>query len=475
MKALKCLLLILSLYISFAAPAALAQYSCLRAPDPIVIEGSIDANDLLQLGRISRDGSASSCTGDASTIQENQILLRRDSHSFVNPYNETVCVRVELDFTGCAGNQTQSAAYSNFAPLSPASNVIGDSGFSTIGRGSYSFSVGPGAAFTVGVNELEANTGCPLYKLKITYLRNCRQAGTDLTNDGKADISVYRPNDNGSVWYTLDSQTEQPVIKAFGTLGDTPTGGSDYTGDGRSDLSVYRNPTHTWYTATSQDNPGANYTAVPWGVAGDKPAAGDFDGDGKNDIAIYRQSEGRFYILRSSDGALRVFQWGNSSDVPVSGDFDGDTITDIAVERHTGGSMQWWVLKSNYNYGFDEVWQWGLATDRAVPGDYDGDSISDVAVFRPSTGIFYVRRSSDFQMQAFKWGVNGDVPQPADYDGDLKQDFAVYRPSNATWYINNSASGTSRIIHWGAQFDQPMTTAYRIPGAIEVAQTLTSE
>jgi hypothetical protein len=118
---------------------------------------------------------------------------------------------------------------------------------------------------------------------------------------------------------------------------------------------------------------------------------------------------------------------------------------------------------------------WGIPSDRYVPGDYDGDAISDVAVFRPSTGIFYVRRSSDAQMQAFKWGVSGDVPQPADYDGDKKQDFAVYRPSNATWYIYNSASDTSRIVNWGLQFDQPMTTSYRILGAQPIMQSLTSE
>jgi hypothetical protein len=467
MKAIKCLLAITLIFVSFAAPSASAQYACVRGENPIMIEGSLNSDDLAQLGRLTRDGRPSSCSGDTGTL-ENSLFLRRDTHSFVNPYNETVCVRVEMDFSACAGNQMQSAAYSNFVPLSPASNVIGDSGYSTINKGSYSFSVGPGAAFAVGVNEVEQNTGCPLYKLKVTYLRNCRQAGTDLTNDGKADITVYRPRPTGSGWYTLDSATDQPIIRSFGLSGDVPTGGSDYTGDGRSDLSVYRTENRNWFFANNPETPGVGYTAVPWGVAGDKPAVGDYDADGKNDIAIYRQSEGRFYILRSSDGALRVFQWGSQNDVPVSGDFDGDNATDIAIERHTGGSMQWWILKSNYNYGFNEVMQWGLSNDVSVPGDYDGDAISDAAVFRPSTGIFYVRRSSDFQMQAFKWGTSGDVPQPADYDGDLKQDFAVFRPSNGTWYINNSASGTSRIVQWGTNSDQPMTTAYQVPSSLLV-------
>ena len=449
----------------------MAQYSCVRAADPVLIEGSITGDDLAQLGRITRDGKPSSCAGDTANL-ENSTFLRRDTHNFVNPYNETVCVRVEQDYTGCAGNQTQSVAYSTFNPLAPATNVIGDAGYSTINKGSYSFSVGPNAAFTIGVNEIEQSTGCPLYKLKVTYLRNCRQAGTDLTNDGRADITVYRTTPVGATWYSLDSETDQAVIRNFGNQGDIPTGGNDYTGDGKYDLSVYRGLTNTWFYATNPDAPGTNFVASPWGVTGDKVVPGDFDGDGKNDIAVFRPSEGKFYILRSVDGALQTMQWGGLNDNPISGDFDGDTVTDIAIERQNGGGKFWWILKSNYGYGFHQVVHWGITFDRPVPGDYDGDSISDVAVFRPSTGIFYVLRSSDQQMHAFKWGVDGDVPQPADYDGDLKQDFAVYRPSNATWYIHNSGTGTSRAVNWGLQFDQPMTTAYRILGAQQAQPTL---
>lgn len=452
----------------------MAQYACVRAVDPVIIEGSIATGDGQQLGRITRDGSPSSCTGDDAQL-ENGIAVRRDTHNFVNPYNETVCVRVEQDFTGCDGNQTQSVAYSNFNPLTPATNVIGDGGYSTINKGSYSFSVGPNASFSIGVNELLAGTGCPLYKLKITYLRNCRQAGTDLTNDGRADITVYRPGEPTSTWYSLDSETGGPVIRSFGRLGDVPTGGSDYTGDGISDLSVYRATNSSWYYATNPETPGTSFTATPWGVFGDKIIPGDFDADGRSDIAIFRPSEGTFYILRSSDGALQTHTWGTLNDTPVSGDFDGDTATDIAIVRNVDGQMQWWLLKSNYQYGFDDVHTWGLSTDRLVPADYDGDGLTDLGVWRPSEGMFYIRRTSDFQLQAFRWGVSGDVPQPADYDGDMKQDFAVYRPSNGTWYIHNSETGTSRIVNWGLQFDQPMSTAYLIPGPQQIAQTLTSE
>jgi hypothetical protein len=415
---------------------------------------------MAQLGRITRDGKPSTCLGDAAAL-ENNAFLRRDTHNFVNPYSETVCVRVEIDFSACAGNQTQSAAYSNFNPLQPAANVIGDMGYSTINKGSYSFSVGPNASFVVGVNEVEQNTGCPLYKLKVTYLRNCRQSGTDITNDGRADIAIYRPSAI-SKWWIINSEGNEQLVRDFGTVGDIVTGGSDYTGDGKSDLSVYRPSTNTWYYGADQNSPGTNFVGMPWGTAGDRAVPGDFDADGRNDITVFRPLEGKFHILRSSDLSYQGIQWGQNHDVPVVGDFDGDTATDIAVVRPTSEGYVWWVLKSNYNYGFHFGQTWGLPTDKLVPADYDGDSMTDLAVWRPSTGEFFVRRSTDHTMAAFRWGMQGDIPQPADYDGDLKHDFAVFRPSDGTWYIHNSDTGTTKSIPWGQQGDQPIASPYRI-------------
>jgi hypothetical protein len=452
----------LILTITFAfAPAANAQYVCQFAPNPVVIQGSINAGDVQQSGRISRDGNPSTCQGDNTLALENNDTLRRDTHNFTNPYNENVCVKVEQDFSACAGNQTQSAAYSSFNPANPSANILGDAGYSTINKGSYSFGVGPSANFAININEVEQNTGCPLYKLKVSYLRNCRQSGFDRTNDGKADVTVYRPS-SISKWYSLDSETNENVVRDFGTVGDLVTGGSDYTGDGRSDVSVYRPSTNTWYYGTDQTTPGQNFNAAPWGATNDRAVAGDYDGDGKNDVTVWRPSEGNFYVLRSSDNSFQAFHWGQANDIPISGDFDGDNVSDFAIVRQTSGGSIWYIQKSNYSYGFKQVIQWGLPTDKLVPADYDGDAITDIAVWRPSEGMFYVRRSSDLGLHAFRWGTQGDIPQPADYDGDKKHDFAVWRPSNGTWYIYNSATATYKILSWGQQGDQPITVAYRI-------------
>lgn len=437
-----------------------AQLVCQRAPAPIMITGAITGADGQQTGRISRDGVPSTCTASANGV-ENATPIHRDAYGFTNPFNETVCVRVEQDFSGCGGNQTMSEAYANYNPAAPGTSVIGDPGFSTINRGSYDFSVGPNANFTIVVHEVDSNLGCPAYNLKVTYFRNCRQAGFDRTNDGRADPTVYRTSAS-SQWYSLDSSSNDVIARQFGTVGDVVTGGSDYTGDGRTDLSVYRTALNTWYYGLDQDNPSINFQTVPFGTTGDRAVPGDYDGDGLNDVALWRSSDQNYYVLRSSDGTFQTFHWGLGTDSPVFGDFDGDTVTDFAVVRPGAQGSFWHIQKSNYNYGFTQSIQWGLPTDKLVPADYDGDSITDLAVWRPSEGVFYVRRSSDQVIQAFPWGTQNDTPQPADYDGDRKADFAVYRSSVNQWYIYYSSTGTIRVISFGTTNDIPVTSAYRI-------------
>ncbi|MDQ3043302.1 MAG: VCBS repeat-containing protein [Acidobacteriota bacterium] len=73
--------------------------------------------------------------------------------------------------------------------------------------------------------------------------------------------------------------------------------------------------------------------------------------------------------------------------------------------------------------------QFGISTDKPVVGDYDSDGKANIAVYRPSSGIWYLLRSSQ-GFTAFQWGKATDIPAPADYDGDGKTDTAVYRDSS---------------------------------------------
>ncbi|MCY7347298.1 MAG: FG-GAP-like repeat-containing protein, partial [Pyrinomonadaceae bacterium] len=266
----------------------------------------------------------------------------------------------------------------------------------------------------------------------------------DYDNDGRADLTVWRPS-NGT-WFTLQSSDGGFRAVPFGQNGDRPAPG-DFDGNGQTDYTVFRPSDGVWYTLF---NPALNFHAQAWGISTDLPIPGDFNGDGIDDITIWRSSTGTFHSF-FSNGVPFSFQWGQSGDRPVSGDFDGDGRNDFAIYR--GGD---WYIRNSRNNALTAV-TFGLATDQPVPADYDGDGKTDIAVFRPSNGTWYLLRSgAGNALAAAQFGQSGDTPVPADYDGDGHADIAVYR--GGTWFLQRSTAGFTGVA-FGAASDVPIPAA----------------
>ncbi len=144
-------------------------------------------------------------------------------------------------------------------------------------------------------------------------------------------------------------------------------------------------------------------------------------------------------------------------------DFDGDARTDISIFRPSSG--QWWLNRSTAGL---IVHTFGNSADNLAPADFTGDGKTDVAIFRPSDGSWYVLRSEDSTFYSFPFGTSGDIPVPADYDGDAKADAAVFRPSSATWFIQRSSGGTT-IAGFGSSTDFPVPADYDGDGKADIA------
>jgi hypothetical protein len=106
-----------------------------------------------------------------------------------------------------------------------------------------------------------------------------------------------------------------------------------------------------------------------------------------------------------------------------------------------------------------DIAPFGLPTDVPVSGDYDGDGRADIAVFRPSTGVWYLLRSTA-GFSAVHFGLTGDTPMQADFDGDGRADISVFRPSSKVWYHLRSSDGGFNARLFGELLERPVPSIY---------------
>ncbi len=146
-------------------------------------------------------------------------------------------------------------------------------------------------------------------------------------------------------------------------------------------------------------------------------------------------------------------------------EFDGDGISDLAVWRPTSGV--WYVDRSSD--GGTNALQFGgdAFGDVAVPGNFDGDQKTDYAVYR--NGTWYVRQSSDGQVRVVQFGIAGDTPVSGDFDGDGKTDLAVWRPVSGVWHLLRSGDGGYETRQFGLDGDTPLCGDFDGDGKADLA------
>jgi hypothetical protein len=304
----------------------------------------------------------------------------------------------------------------------------------------YRIGVMPVSGYITPVNEYVKVYPTCTTTHEFRFFETMTMAGSDFDGDGKANLSVFRP-DSGE-WLV---EGQNPVN--FGGKNDKPVPG-DYNGDGNLDIAFFREANGMWFLHGMGN--------VKLGQPGDIPVPADYNGDGTTDIAVFRPSEGKWIF--QSGGEL---SFGVQDDIPVPADYDGDGQADVAVYRPNEG--KWYLMVPQYdnpeltfdgpslNAPISEPFRnapldpanprpdistlittitMGGAGMLPIPADYNGDGKVDAAMYDPQTGSWWLNGEIFAQ-----FGQPGDIPVPGDYNGDGKTDIAVFSPDKGKWIV----------------------------------------
>ena len=135
------------------------------------IQGTLEATDLTQTGRLVRASPASSC-GEVKPCPGvfGTDSLNYDQYQFFNNTDRAQCVTVTVDTGACVdpGSLHSSAFLGWYDPANLCTNYLGDIGGSPWPVGSYSFDVPAWQTYTVVVSEVAIEPVCPGYTLTVS-------------------------------------------------------------------------------------------------------------------------------------------------------------------------------------------------------------------------------------------------------------------------------------------------------------------
>jgi len=199
-------------------------------------QGSLAAGDLVQSGRLVRDGfvvqatDTKICPGPNAPSAGSSLFY--DTYTFTN--NNTVAVPVAVTTTSaCGGNIFTSAYTAAYNPADFCANYLADAGFSpsTSGQGpAFSMNVNSGQTITLVVNQTTAGTPCSAYSVLVEGdIRAPLAAGVSVTGHVFGIDNV--PLNKATVTLTNQfGQTRRALTNASGAyVFDDVEAGQTYT------------------------------------------------------------------------------------------------------------------------------------------------------------------------------------------------------------------------------------------------------
>ncbi len=316
---------------------------------------------------------------------------------------------------------------------------------------------------------------------------NIRGRIAKLNADGTLDNSFNPPGGaNGNV-YDIDVQSNGKIVVSggFGALNGSTTRATigRLNADGTLDT-TFAQTTNAAVLSTVIQPDGKILIGGSMSAVGGSPRNGmarlNVDGSIDNTFNAFVNAtvfdmfllpDGRIHVggeFTKINGlsAVRLARLQNSIAPPrTQFDYDGDGKADVSVFRPSTG--MWYILRST-DFGVTQT-QFAIPADIPAPADFDGDGKTDIAIYRPSNGNWWSLSSINGAQINAQLGQTGDIPLPSDFTGDGRADYVVFRPSTGQWLRSSSANGASSNVIFGQAGDKPVIGDFDGDGKSDVA------
>jgi hypothetical protein len=336
---------------------------------------------------------------------EDRTLPTLATPVFLNPFSATSNPRPTFQWTSSPGATSYQFVLTQGASTVFVNSAIFTNSFtptSNLAAGTYSATVQAANVAALDFSHVSSPLTFSITPTAPTTPTNPAPA-SPAPSKTPFQIGVARPNGSGALSFSLDTNgkhqfdSSDPVF-TFGLPGDIIVTG-DWNGDGRTKLGVARpnaNGTLTFSLDTNGDGVfDAGDQVFSFGLNGDRVITGDWTGDGRTKLGVVRPNASGALVMSLDakgngvfDASDPVFTFGLAGDQLITGDWTGNGKTKLGVARPNAGGALTISLDAKGNGAFDAsdpVFVFGLAGDQLITGDWSGDGKTKLGAARPDT------------------------------------------------------------------------------------------
>ena len=229
-------------------------------------------------------------------------------------------------------------------------------------------------------------------------------------------------------------------------------------------VGLYRPSTGEWFMDLNGngawDGCQTDFCVQSFGAAGAVPVVGEWDAAGLSQLGFFDPGTGHWYLDKNTNENWEGCEvdtcggpFGLQGDIPVTGKWTSGGYDRYGVFRPSTG--YWYLDKTSDgalgSCRIDQCANLSVFMDGDLPvvGDWNGNGVAGLGLFRPSTGQWFLDRNGNKNWNGCNgdrcigsFGLPGDRPVAGDWSASGTSKIGVFRPSTGEWFLDYNGNGT---------------------------------